>query len=127
MRFNLINYININSILNFYYKLKNYFDFFIFYLLFIFVFNFYYFDLFVNIDKNQGYSYLIIFIHLPVAWFMFFYFGICFVFNVLYYFFRYKLLKILVEKSLLISIFFTLFTIITGMFWGKCSWGTYWV
>jgi heme exporter protein C len=78
-------------------------------------------------DFQQGDAYRIMFIHVPAAWMgmllyvlMAFYAGIGWAFN--------ARLSSMMASSLAISgALFTLLSLVTGAFWGKPTWGTWWV
>jgi heme exporter protein C len=78
-------------------------------------------------DAQQGEAYRIIFIHVPAAWMsMFLYFvmacygGISLVFNA-------RLAAMMARAIAPTGAMFTFLALWTGSFWGRPTWGTYWV
>src|SRR5205814_9989802 len=78
-------------------------------------------------DFQQGGSYRIMFIHVPAAWMgmflyilMAFYAGIGWAFNA-------RLASMMASSLAITGALFTLISLVTGAFWGKPTWGTWWV
>jgi heme exporter protein C len=78
-------------------------------------------------DYQQGEAYRIIFIHVPAAWMgmllyvlMAFYAGIGWAFNA-------RLSSMMASALAITGALFTLISLVTGAFWGKPTWGTWWV
>ena len=98
----------------------------IFIMIFIFAIGLIY-SLFISpSDYVQGDSVRIMYVHVPssfIALGCFGFMGICSIFNLI---FKIKFLP-LVGKSLApIGTIFALISIVTGAFWGKPTWGTWW-
>ena len=77
-------------------------------------------------DYQQGEAYRIIFIHVPAAWMgmllyvlMAFYAGIGWAFNA-------RLASMMASALAITGAMFTLISLVTGAFWGKPTWGTWW-
>src|SRR5205814_9755147 len=78
-------------------------------------------------DFQQGDAYRIMFIHVPAAWMgmflyilMAFYAGIGWAFNA-------RLASMMASSLAITGALFTLISLVTGAFWGKPTWGTWWV
>ena len=78
-------------------------------------------------DFQQGEAYRIIFIHVPAAWMgmllyvlMAIYAGIGWAFNA-------RLSSMMASSLAVTGAMFTALSLITGAFWGKPTWGTWWV
>src|SRR6476661_7431712 len=78
-------------------------------------------------DFQQGDAYRIMFIHVPAAWLgmflyvlMAFYAGIGWAFNA-------RLASMMASSISITGAMFTFLSLITGAFWGKPTWGTWWV
>src|SRR4029079_6565236 len=78
-------------------------------------------------DFQQGDAYRIMFIHVPAAWMgmllyvlMAFYAGIGWAFNA-------RLASMMASALAITGAMFTLISLVTGAFWGKPTWGTWWV
>ena len=78
-------------------------------------------------DATQGDAYRIIFIHVPAAWMsmllylvMAFWAGIGWAFNA-------RMASVLARAIAPTGAMFTFLALCTGAFWGKPTWGTYWV
>lgn len=77
-------------------------------------------------DYLQGESYRIIFIHVPSAWMSMFIYALMALNGAIALVWRIKLSEILFLSCAPIGAMFTAITLITGMLWGKPTWGTYW-
>ena len=78
-------------------------------------------------DAQQGDAYRIIFIHVPAAWMgmllyvlMAIYAGIGWAFNA-------RLSSMMASSIATTGAMFTFISLVSGAFWGKPTWGTYWV
>jgi heme exporter protein C len=78
-------------------------------------------------DFQQGDAYRIMFIHVPAAWMgmllyvlMAFYAAIGWAFNA-------RLASMMASSISITGALFTLIALVTGSFWGKPTWGTWWV
>jgi heme exporter protein C len=81
----------------------------------------------IPIDFQQGLNYKIIFIHVPSAWFCILIYLIMVFFAILYLIFKLQIFYYISEILCKLGLIFTVITLITGSFWGKPLWGTYWV
>lgn len=78
-------------------------------------------------DYEQGDSYRIIFIHVPAAWMSMFVYVVMAVSSAVFLIWRLKLADIVAVASAPIGASFTLVALVTGSFWGKPMWGTWWI
>lgn len=78
-------------------------------------------------DYLQGESFRIIYLHVPAAWMSLFIYALMAVYGVLALVWRIKLCEVLLVAAAPIGAMFTAVTLITGMLWGRPTWGTYWV
>ena len=78
-------------------------------------------------DYLQGDSFRIIYIHVPSAWMSMFIYVAMAVNGAIALIWRIKLSEILFLACAPIGAMFTAVTLITGMLWGKPTWGAYWV
>lgn len=78
-------------------------------------------------DYLQGDSYRIIYLHVPAAWMSMLVFLFMAIQGACALIWRIKLCEILVVAAAPIGAAFTAVTLLTGMFWGRPTWGTYWV
>ncbi|MCZ6564780.1 MAG: heme ABC transporter permease [Gammaproteobacteria bacterium] len=77
-------------------------------------------------DYQQGESYRIIFIHVPAAWMSMFIYMVMAVAGFIALVWKTKISEIVVSECAVIGAVFTALALITGMLWGKPTWGTYW-
>ena len=78
-------------------------------------------------DYQQGETYRILFIHVASSWMgMFVYFIMC-LYAVLNLTLRTRLAALMIEALAPTGALFTALALITGSFWGKPAWGTWWV
>jgi heme exporter protein C len=77
-------------------------------------------------DYQQGESYRIIFIHVPAAWMSMFIYMVMAVAGFIALIWKTKISEIVVSECAVIGAVFTALALITGMLWGKPTWGTYW-
>jgi len=77
-------------------------------------------------DYQQGESYRIIFIHVPAAWMSMFVYVVMAVAGFVALVWKTKISEIVVSECAVIGAMFTALALITGMLWGKPTWGTYW-
>ena len=77
-------------------------------------------------DYQQGESYRIIFIHVPAAWMSMFVYVVMAVAGFIALVWKTKISEIVVSECAVIGAVFTALALITGMLWGKPTWGTYW-
>lgn len=78
-------------------------------------------------DYLQGESYRIIYIHVPSAWMSLMVFVLMAIQGALALIWRIKLCELLMIAMAPVGATFTAVTLLTGMLWGKPTWGTYWV
>lgn len=78
-------------------------------------------------DYLQGESFRIIYIHVPSAWMSLFIYLLMAINGAIALIWRIKLSEILLLSCAPIGAMFTAVTLLTGMLWGKPTWGTYWV
>lgn len=78
-------------------------------------------------DYEQGDSYRIIFVHVPSAWMSMFVYMVMATSSAVFLIWRMKLADIVAWASAPIGASFTLIALVTGAFWGKPMWGTYWI
>ena len=79
------------------------------------------------IDYLQGHSYRIIFIHVPSAWMSLQTYMLMAAAAIISMIWRVKFMEIFSIHCASIGAVFTLIALVTGMLWGKPTWGTYWV
>ena len=77
-------------------------------------------------DYQQGESYRIIFIHVPAAWLSMLVYAVMAVAGFIAMVWRVKIAGIMVSECARIGVVFTALALVTGMLWGKPTWGTYW-
>ena len=77
-------------------------------------------------DYLQGESFRIIYLHVPSAWMSLFIFVFMALQGAAALIWRIKLCEIFVIAAAPTGAVFTAVTLITGMLWGKPTWGTYW-
>lgn len=78
-------------------------------------------------DYEQGDSYRIIFIHVPAAWMSMFVYMVMATSSAVFLIWRMKIADIVATASAPIGAAFTVVALITGSFWGKPMWGTWWI
>jgi heme exporter protein C len=78
-------------------------------------------------DYQQGDSYRIIFVHVPAAWLSLFIYIVMACASAIGLIWRMKMAFIIAICSAPIGAAFTMLALITGAFWGKPIWGTWWV
>lgn len=77
-------------------------------------------------DYQQGESYRIIFIHVPAAWMSMFVYMVMAGAGFVALVWKTKISEIVVSECSVIGAVFTAIALVTGMLWGKPTWGTYW-
>ncbi len=78
-------------------------------------------------DYQQGHTVLIMYIHVPAAWFamgIYAFMGLC---SLVFLVWRHPLADVLARSSAPVGALFTAICLITGALWGKPMWGAYWV
>lgn len=78
-------------------------------------------------DYQQGESVRIMYIHVPAAWMSSAAYGFMAIMSACFLIWRHPLADVLAREAAPIGAVFTLITLITGMLWGKPTWGAYWV
>ena len=78
-------------------------------------------------DYEQGESYRIIYIHVPAAWMSMFVYVVMAVSSAIFLIWRLKIADVVAVASAPIGAAFTAVALITGSFWGKPMWGTWWI
>ena len=77
-------------------------------------------------DYQQGESYRIIYVHVPAAWMSMFVYVVMAGAGFIAIVWQTKLSEIVVSECAVIGAMFTALALVTGMLWGKPTWGTYW-
>jgi len=78
-------------------------------------------------DFQQGDSYRIIYIHVPAAWFSMFLYVVMAGYAIMGLTFNAKLAYMMAKSIAPTGAMFTFVALITGAFWGKPTWGAWWV
>ena len=78
-------------------------------------------------DYLQGDSYRIMYVHVPAAWLSLQVYIIMAFSGFIALVWKIKIMEIASIQCAPIGAFFTIIALITGMIWGKPTWGTYWV
>ena len=78
-------------------------------------------------DYEQGDSYRIIYIHVPAAWMSMFVYMVMATSSAIFLIWRLKIADVVAEASAPIGAAFTAVALLTGSFWGKPMWGTWWI
>ncbi|MDX2095965.1 MAG: heme ABC transporter permease CcmC [Alphaproteobacteria bacterium] len=78
-------------------------------------------------DYQQGAMVKIMYIHVPAAWMASATYAFMAVMSASFLIWRHTLADVLAREAAPIGAVFTLITLITGMLWGKPTWGAYWV
>ena len=78
-------------------------------------------------DYEQGDSYRIIYIHVPSAWMSMFIYVVMAVSSAIFLIWRLKICDVVALASAPIGAAFTAAALLTGSFWGKPMWGTWWI
>ncbi len=78
-------------------------------------------------DYQQGDTVRIMYIHVPCAWFAsFLYLVICFA-SISFLIWKHPFADLIARSIAPLGLIFSILTLITGSFWGKPMWGTWWV
>ena len=77
-------------------------------------------------DATQKDSYRIIFIHVPSAWLSMFIYLVMAAWGAVYLSFNTKLSAMMAQSLAPTGALMTFIALVTGSFWGKPTWGTYW-
>ena len=78
-------------------------------------------------DYLQGESYRIMYLHVPAAWLSLQVYMIMAFAGFISLVWKVKIMEIISIQCAPIGAYFTLIALVTGMVWGKPTWGTYWV
>lgn len=78
-------------------------------------------------DAVQGPVFKILYIHVPAAWLAMGLYATLALSSFVYLIWRHVLAFFLAEACAWVGSIFTLVCLVTGMFWGKTTWGTWWV
>src|SRR5574338_812383 len=78
-------------------------------------------------DFQQGDAYRIIFIHVPAAWMGMFLYVLMAVYAGVGWAFNARLSSMMASALAITGAMFTAVSLVTGAFWGKPTWGTWWV
>lgn len=78
-------------------------------------------------DFQQGDAYRIIFIHVPAAWMSMFIYVLMAGYGILNLTFNTRLAAMMMQALAPTGALFTFIALLTGSFWGKPTWGTWWV
>ena len=78
-------------------------------------------------DAQQGEVYRVIFIHVPAAWMSMFLYFVMAVYAALALSFNTRLSAMMARAIAPTGALFTFIALWTGAFWGRPTWGTYWV
>ena len=78
-------------------------------------------------DFQQGEAYRIMFIHVPAAWMGMFLYVLMAVYAGIGWAFNARLSSMMASSLAITGALFTLISLVTGAFWGKPTWGTWWV
>ena len=82
---------------------------------------------FLPADYDQGHIFKFIYIHVPASWWALGIYAIMAVQAILGFVARIPQCHIMAKNWALSGLFMTLISLITGMIWGKLTWGVYWV
>ena len=121
---------NISKIANlkfFYTKTENIISFLSVLTLFLFIIGLYWGLFIAPEDYLQGNSYRIMYIHVPAAWLSLQTYIFMAITGFVALVWKIKIMEIASVQSASIGAFFTIIALVTGMIWGKPTWGTYWV
>ncbi len=78
-------------------------------------------------DYLQGEAVRIMYIHVPAAWMSTLIYAFIALASATFLIWRHTLAELLARQAAAIGAVFTLITLLTGMLWGKPTWGAYWV
>lgn len=82
---------------------------------------------FAPVDYQQGHSYRIIYLHVPVAFLAQALYAAMAVSAVVLFVWKMKLADIGIQAMAQVGLGFTVLALVSGAIWGKPTWGTYWV
>lgn len=78
-------------------------------------------------DFQQGENYRIIYVHVPAAWMSILVYIIISFTSFLFLVTKHPIFNLFSQIGAKLGILWTLLTLLTGCFWGKPMWGTFWV
>ena len=78
-------------------------------------------------DYQQGATVKIMYIHVPAAWMASACYAFMAIMSASFLIWRHTLADVLAREAAPIGAVFTLICLVTGMLWGKPTWGAYWV
>ena len=78
-------------------------------------------------DFQQGDAYRIIFIHVPASWLGMFLYVLMAIYAAIGWAFNARLASMMAKSISVTGAMFTVLSLVTGSFWGKPTWGTWWV
>lgn len=78
-------------------------------------------------DFQQGENYRIIYVHVPAAWMSIIIYLLISFTSFLFLITKHPILNLFSQTGAKIGFLWTLLTLLTGCFWGKPMWGTFWV
>jgi heme exporter protein C len=78
-------------------------------------------------DFQQGENYRIIYVHVPAAWMSLLVYIFITITSLLFLITKHPFFNLLSMIGTKIGALFTVITLLTGSFWGKPMWGTFWV
>ncbi|HKE56871.1 MAG TPA: heme ABC transporter permease CcmC [Pyrinomonadaceae bacterium] len=79
------------------------------------------------VDFQQGDAYRIMFIHVPAAWMGMFLYVLMAIYAGVGWAFNARLASMMASSISITGAMFTFLSLVTGAFWGKPTWGTWWV
>lgn len=79
------------------------------------------------VDAIQGLVFKIMYVHVPAAWLSLFLYALLALSGLSYLIWRHWVSFFMAQACAWIGALFTLVCLITGMFWGKPTWGAWWV
>jgi heme exporter protein C len=82
---------------------------------------------FAPVDYQQGHSYRIIYLHVPVAFLAQAMYAAMAVCAVVLFVWKMKLADVGIQALAGVGLAFTVLSLVSGAIWGKPTWGTYWV
>ena len=82
---------------------------------------------FAPVDYQQGHSYRIIYLHVPVAFLAQALYAAMAVSAVVLFVWKMKLADVAIQAMAVVGLGFTVLALVSGAVWGKPTWGTYWV
>ncbi|PID59946.1 MAG: heme ABC transporter permease [Gammaproteobacteria bacterium] len=77
-------------------------------------------------DYEQGETYRIMYVHVPSAWLSMFIYMVMAMSSAIFLVWRIKVADIIALASAPIGVAFTAAALVTGSFWGRPTWGTWW-